>query len=227
MVVEKKIITWEIVMTILVALMIFSPLAIIFLSSFPFFELFPLEIFMFLPIFSFVLFLLIYFIFPQPFCTLLLKAKDVLPKRDLIFFHNDLLKVKVSTEYLDVLSPTFSLSTSRDKGLQYHLQVSLMELTQEDQDKIEQEKKSKTKYAKKVIFLNAGTFATFILVIILGRSQIPILEKCSIPLFGLLFIFLYLRYSYNMYILLQFDKKLTQIEEVPELSYMDIRDLYK
>jgi hypothetical protein len=227
MVVEKKIITWEIVMTILVALMIFSPLAIIFLSCFPFSEPFSLEIFMFLPIFSFVLFLLIYFIFPQPFRTLLLKAKDILPKRDLIFFHHDLLKVKVSTEYLDVLSPTFSLSTSRDKGLQYHLQVSLMELTQEDQDKIEQERKSKTKYAKKVIFLNAGTFATFILVIVLGRLQIPILEKCSIPLFGLLFIFLYLRYSYNMYILLQFDKKLTQIEEVPELSYMDIRDLYK
>jgi hypothetical protein len=227
MTVEKSIIAWETVMTILSVLMICSTLFFVFSINTDFTSDLATEIVILLPIFPFMLFLLIYFIMPQPFKDLLLKAKDVLPKRDLIFFHHDLLKVKVSTEYLDISLWNFSLSTSRDMKLKYHLQVSLMELSQEDQVTLEQEKKKKTIYAKWVIFLNVGSMSLLSLFIVAGRSQISFLEKWSILLFGLLIFLLYLRYSYNTYILLQFNKKLTQIEEISGLSYLDIRDIYE
>ncbi len=223
MTVEKKIVAWETVMTVLVVLMICSTLFFVFSINTDFASDLATEIVILLPMFPFMLFLLIYFIMPQPFKNLLLKAKDILSKKDYFYFSFDLSKVKVGTDFL-------SISTKHEKELREHLNASLLEVNLEEQENLHRERKKKTKFARWVLFLNVGTWSTYILMFILGKSENQFGEKLFFlfpTLFGLLLLFLYLRYSYNTYILLQFNKKINQIQETSGLSYLEIRDIYE
>jgi hypothetical protein len=221
MTIEKKIISWETVMTILIALMIISALFLMFFN-FDFKTDLLSEIAITSAFLPFVLFTSIYFIMSQPFKDLLLKAKTILDKKNYFFFSFDLSVVKLTTDWLH-------FSTKHDKELNDHLKSSKLELNQKEQEILHRDMKKKTKYAKWILILNVGTWSTFIIAYILGRTEIQFTEYLSFIfiLIGLLLVFLYLRYSYNTYILLQFNKKLKQIEETSGLSYLDIRDIYE
>lgn len=219
MTVEKKIIGWEIVMSVLFVLLICSGIGIIFSLHYDFKTDLGIAVFITSIMIPFVLFLAIYFIMPQPFRDLLLKAKDILSKKDFIYFGFDLSKSKISTNLLNI-------SSKADKGINDHLHESQLELNPDELELLKSEIKKKTKYAKFVIFLNIGVWSAYLIGFFSSQFKIEFLSDILYVFIGLVLVFLYLRYTYNTFILLLFNKKLSQIEETPSISYHNIRDLY-
>lgn len=215
---EKKIIGWEILMSVLFGFIVGSALVYYFylrngdetnLS-------YILVTAGFLCSF---LFCLIYFVMPQPFRDLLLKAKDILSNKDFIYFSFDLSKTKIPTNWIRI-------SSKGENIIQEHLKTSLLELNSEEQEVLKMVSNKKTKYAKFVLFLNVGSWVIYLILFISTWSKNVFVDNKFFLIGGLLLIFLYLRYTYNTCMLLQFNKKLNQIEIAPDMKYRDIRDLY-
>jgi len=217
MTLEKKIIGWEIFMSVLFCTMICSALIMYIDVFYDFLSSDYVITFFIIP---FVLFFLIYFIMPQPFRDLLLKAKNILSKKDFIYFSNDLSKTKISTDLLQI-------SSKGAKEIQEHSKESILELNPEELEALKSKSRKKTKYAKLVIFLNVGVLSVYLIGFISVRFKIPFLDSFLSLFSSLLLIFLFLRYTYNTFILLQFNKKLNQIDEAPDIKYLDIRDIYE